>query len=70
MPRFLQPLLRVMLALCVLTGLAALSPARAGQVLEDAMTRVFVVRSDDAQDRFLGSAFLWGKGEVAVTDAM
>lgn len=69
MPRFLQPLLRVLLALCVLTGLAALSPARAGQVLEDAMTRVFVVRSNDAQGRFLGSAFLWGKGDVSVTNA-
>ena len=67
--RLVQPLSRMMLALALLTALAALSPARAGSVLEDAMARVFVVRSDDAGDRFLGSAFLWGAGAVAVTNA-
>ncbi len=67
--RLVQPLIRLMLALALLTALAALSPARAGSVLEDAMARVFVVRSDDAGDRFLGSAFLWGAGAVAVTNA-
>ncbi len=65
----LQPLLRVMLALLLLTAIAALSPARAAPTMDDAMARVFVVRSDDAADRFLGSAFLWGAGEVAVTNA-
>jgi serine protease Do len=67
--RPLAPLVRVMAVLVVLTTLAALSPARAGTMLEDAMARVLVVRSDDAADRFLGSAFLWGTGEVAVTNA-
>ena len=71
-PRNLQihhPFLRVMLVLMVLTAVAALSPARAGPSFEDAMARVFVVRSDDAADRFLGSAFLWATGEMAVTNA-
>ena len=69
-PPVSQPVvLRVMLALAVLTMIAALSPARAGSVLDDAMARVFVVRSDDAADRCLGSAFRWGAGAVAVTNA-
>lgn len=68
-PCLRQPLPRLILALAVLTTLAALSPTRAGSVLDDAMARVLVVRSDDAGDRFLGSAFLWGAGAVAVTNA-
>ena len=68
-PCLRQPLPRLILALAVLTTLAALSPTRAGSVLDDAMARVLVVRSDDAGDRFLGSAFLWRTGDVAVTNA-
>ncbi|KAF0115839.1 MAG: Trypsin-like serine protease, partial [Rhodobacteraceae bacterium] len=37
--------------------------------LDDAMDKVFTVRSNDAEDRFLGSAFLWADGTVAVTNA-
>lgn len=53
----------------VLVLVALVSPARATP-LEDAMDMVFTVRSADAEDRFLGSAFLWGlDGAVAVTNA-
>ena len=67
--QILQPRFRVLLVLALLTTVVALSPARAGSVLEDAMARVFVVRSDGAGDRFLGSAFRWGAVKVAVTNA-
>jgi len=56
-PQIHHPFLRVMLVLVVLAAVAALSPARAGPAFENAMARVFVVRSDDAADRFLGSAY-------------
>ena len=63
----------VMATLVVLTIAAVLSPARAAEVapgvLETAMEGVFTVRSADAADRFLGSAFLWDGGEVVVTNA-
>lgn len=51
----------------------ALSPVRAAEpapgVLERALATVFTVRAADDGGRFLGSAFLWGDGEVAVTNA-
>ncbi|NJM84158.1 MAG: PDZ domain-containing protein [Tabrizicola sp.] len=54
----------------VLILILAVSPARAEPgALETAMDAVFTVRSADAEDRFLGSAFLWDGGEVAVTNA-
>lgn len=55
----------------VLVLVALVSPASAQATpLEDAMDTVFTVRSADAEDRFLGSAFLWGAdGAVAVTNA-
>ena len=53
----------LVLVLVVLVGPATASP------LDDAMDRVFTVRSADAEDRFLGSAFLWTDGTVAVTNA-
>ena len=53
----------VVVVLVVLVGPASASP------LDAAMERVFTVRSADAEDRFLGSAFLWGGGSVAVTNA-
>lgn len=55
-------------ALMVLALVAILSPASASP-LDAAMDRVFTVRSADAEDRFLGSAFVWTGGEVAVTNA-
>ena len=66
--------LRRLTVLAVLT-VAALCPglgqarAEAG-ALDRAMDTVLVVRSADAEDRFLGSAFLWGQeAQVAVTNA-
>lgn len=63
------------LAALVLVALLALalSPVRAAEpapgVLEGALDSVFTVRAADDGGRFLGSAFLWGDGEVAVTNA-
>lgn len=61
-------------ALALVAVLAlALSPVRAAEpapgVLESALATVFTVRAADDGARFLGSAFLWGEGEVAVTNA-
>ena len=58
------------MAVVLVMGLVAMvSPARATP-LDAAMDTVFTVRSADAEDRFLGSAFLWGAdGAVAVTNA-
>jgi serine protease Do len=55
-------------ALLVLTLVAILTPASASP-LDAAMDKVFTVRSNDAEDRFLGSAFVWADGTVAVTNA-
>lgn len=55
-------------ALMVLALVALIRPASASP-LDDAMDKVFTVRSADAEDRFLGSAFLWVDGQVAVTNA-
>lgn len=73
MPPVLRPILRVLAALATLTALAAFTPARAADAarepLDPAMDAVLVVRSATHDDRFLGSAFIWGAGEVAVTNA-
>ncbi|MCU0903984.1 MAG: trypsin-like peptidase domain-containing protein [Tabrizicola sp.] len=55
-------------ALLVLTLVALISPASASP-LDHAMDKVFTVHTSDAGDRFLGSAFLWVDGTVAVTNA-
>lgn len=55
-------------ALMVLVLVALVGPATASP-LDAAMDRVFTVRSADGEDRFLGSAFLWTDGTVAVTNA-
>jgi serine protease Do len=67
--------------MATVTGLALVMPGggvRAEQAsaavsenaLEAAMETVFTVRSTDGEDRFLGSAFLWGDAAVvAVTNA-
>lgn len=60
--------IEVLAAVMVLTLVAILSPASASP-LDAAMDKVFTVRSSDAEDRFLGSAFLWVDGTVAVTNA-
>lgn len=58
---------QLLLAVTVFAG-----PVRAG-VLEQAIAVVYTVHSADDEDRFLGSAFLWGQGvgagRVAVTNA-
>lgn len=55
-------------ALVVVVLIALLEPAAASP-LDKAMDRVFTVRTADSEDRFLGSAFLWADGTVAVTNA-
>jgi serine protease Do len=55
-------------ALLVIVLVAVVGPANATP-LDDAMDRVLTLRSADAGDQFLGSAFLWGDGSVAVTNA-
>lgn len=61
-------LLGLMLALPAVRSALAEAPAAAA--LDGAMDTVLTVRSADASDRFLGSAFLWGEAAVvAVTNA-
>lgn len=55
-------------ALLVVALVALIQPANASP-LDDAMDKVFTVRSSGAEDRFLGSAFVWADGTVAVTNA-
>lgn len=62
------PFVEALAALLVLALVAVLSPASASP-LDAAMDEVFTVRSADAADRFLGSAFVWEGGTVAVTNA-
>ena len=66
--RPLQYVVEAMAALMVLVLAALVSPANASP-LDQAMDKVYTVRSADAEDRFLGSAFLWEDGTVAVTNA-
>lgn len=56
-------------ALAIVVVLAALIAPASASVLDEAMDAVFTVRSADAEDRFLGSAFLWEGGAVAVTNS-
>jgi serine protease Do len=58
----------VVAALVVIVLVALVRPAAASP-LDAAMDRVLTVRTADAEDRFLGSAFLWGDGSVVVTNA-
>lgn len=70
LPPLLRLLSRLFGAMILLTALAAFSPARAATApLDQTMDAVLVVRSAGAEDAFLGSAFVWGAGEVAVTNA-
>lgn len=69
-PFRLRHLAEAIAALAVLVGVVIAGPVRADVALESAMKTVFTVHTADAEDRFLGSAFLWGAGgEVAVTNA-
>ncbi len=68
--RRLRYLVETIAALMVLATVTMVGPVKADVPLEAALTTVFTVRTADAEDRFLGSAFLWGaEGEVAVTNA-
>ncbi|WP_054008946.1 trypsin-like peptidase domain-containing protein [Cypionkella psychrotolerans] len=66
MPVSLPTLRRAIFAVLLLT-----TPTQAADapMLVTAMAKVFTVHSADAEDRFLGSAFLWGDGAVAVSNA-
>jgi serine protease Do len=77
----LRPVFTVMAAMAMLTVFAAFAPARAettaqsaapapsATMLDQSLDAVLVVRSADDDDKFLGSAFLWKDGTVAVTNA-
>ncbi len=55
------------LALLLALGLHFIPPARAAD-LDAALDATLVVYSDDLDEAFLGSAFLWGDGQIAVTN--
>lgn len=64
------PCLRATTAATLILLVVALLPGPIkAAVPEDAMAAVFTVHTADAEDRFLGSAFLLGTGAVAVTNA-
>ena len=62
------PFIEALAALLTLALVALISPASASP-LDAAMDKVFTVRTNDTEDRFLGSAFIWADGTVAVTNA-
>ena len=66
--RWLPHIEDVLAALLVLVLALVVSSATASP-LDTAMDKVFTVRSADGEDRFLGSAFIWSDGTVAVTNA-
>jgi serine protease Do len=66
--RLLRPAATVLAAFVFLTLLALSGPAQAGERSPAAaLDRVYLLRTADIYDRFLGSAFLWADGSVAVT---
>jgi serine protease Do len=70
MPARLLPAVLLSLSMLSLLVLASARPAPAAEApLEQALGALFTVHTADAEDRFLGSAFLWGDGSVAVTNA-
>ena len=70
MPARLLPAVLLSLSMLSLLVLASARPAPAAEApLEQALGALFTVHTADAEDRFLGSAFLWGDGTVAVTNA-
>ncbi|OYX24573.1 MAG: hypothetical protein B7Z10_08995 [Rhodobacterales bacterium 32-66-7] len=67
--RFLSEALAVLLVLALV---ALVRPAAAGALdltMAAALDKVYTLHTNDAEDRFLGSAFLWGDGSVVVTNA-
>src|SRR3989338_7203808 len=70
MPARLLPAVLLSLSMLSLLVLVSAKPAPAAEApLEQALAALFTVHTADAEDRFLGSAFLWGDGTVAVTNA-
>lgn len=70
MPARLLPAVLLSLSMLSLLVLISAKPAPAAEApLEQALATVFTVHTADAEDRFLGSAFLWADGSVAVTNA-
>ncbi|MBL4916170.1 S1C family serine protease [Szabonella alba] len=67
LPRLLRPVLSVLAAFAFLTVLAASGASAAERGPASALESLYVLRTADNHDRFLGSAFLWGDGSVAVT---
>ena len=70
--RHLRPAAQIFAAFALLTLLALSGRGAAGEAppLDTALDGLRTVRSADAADRFLGSAFVWGAdGAVAVTNA-
>jgi serine protease Do len=59
---------QALLAFAILIATVIAGPVKAAP-LDQAMATIFTVHTADNEDRFLGSAFLWGTGEVAVTNA-
>lgn len=66
--RWLPHIEDVLAALLVLVLALVVSSATASP-LDQAMDKVLTVRSADAEGKFLGSAFVWADGTVAVTNA-
>ena len=68
LPRLPRPVFMVLAAFAFLTLLAMSDGAQAREASPAAaIDRIYVVRTADDYDRFLGSAFLWVDGTVAVT---
>lgn len=59
----------VLAALVVMVLVALIGPAQAATLPEGAMAALRTLRSADDRNLFLGSAFLWRDGAVAVTNA-
>lgn len=66
--RWLPHVEDVLAALLVL-GLVLVVRSAMASPLDAAMDKVLTLRSADGEDRFLGSAFIWTDGTVAVTNA-
>ncbi|SEP75879.1 S1C family serine protease [Thalassovita taeanensis] len=66
-----RPLLRLvpLLAFCITALSVAAQGAGAAPALSTPLEATLVVYSDDGDEKFLGSAFLWRDGTVAVTNA-
>lgn len=66
---FMRQIARVLGALVLLTGIAAISPNKAAAAPMAAADSVVVLRSLDTKDRFLGSGFVWQTRALVVTNA-